>query len=290
MEDLRPTEEPGSNIVNVEMAAAWNGHEGDSWTEHAERYEAAASRIWSVFLDSRPIAEGDHVLDIGCGTGKSTREAALLAAPGHALGVDLSARMLGHARRRSAAEGIENVAFEQADAQVHPFDHAVFDVAISSFGAMFFADPVAAFANIGGALRPGGRLAILAWRDLARNQWLNVLREALAIGRTLPEPPPSMPGPFGLADADHVHRILDAAGFEGIDLQAVDEPVELGTDADDAFSFVRTMGIVEGLTQDLDENARARALDQVYRALVEHQSDEGVLLGSSAWLIGARRP
>ena len=277
-------------IANVEQAAAWDGHEGDMWTEHAERYEATGRGIWKVFLDTRPISERDHVVDIGCGTGKSTRDVARLAPSGLVLGVDLSAKMLERARERSAAEGLTNVRFQQADAQVHPFDNDGYDVAISSFGAMFFADPVAAFRNIGRALRPGGRLAVLAWRELARNQWLTVLREVLALGRSLPEPSPSIPGPFGLAEPGHVRRVLGTAGFEGIDVEPIDEPIELGTDADDAFSFVRTLGIVEGLTQDLDDKTKARALDEVHGALVAHETDQGVLLGSSAWLITARRP
>lgn len=280
----------GLTIANVEQAAAWDGSEGDMWTKHAERYEATGRRIWNVFLERQPISEHDRVLDIGCGTGKSTRDAARLAASGLALGVDLSARMLERARQCSAAEGLTNVRFEQADAQVHPFDEESFDVAISSFGAMFFADPVAAFGNIARALKPGGRLAVLAWRELARNQWLTVLREALAVGRPLPEPPPAVPGPFGLAEPAHVRRVLGAAGLEGTDVEPIDEPIEFGTDADDAFSFVRTLGIVEGLTQDLDDTTKARALDAVHGALVAHDTDEGVLLGSSAWLITARRP
>ncbi|HUP70770.1 MAG TPA: methyltransferase domain-containing protein [Acidimicrobiales bacterium] len=278
------------NIANEEMAAAWDGHEGDVWTEHAERYEAAGQRLWNVFLERRPIAAGDSVLDIGCGTGKSTREAARLATPGQVLGVDLSSRMLEYARRRSEEQGLTNVRFEQADAQVHSFEEAGFDVAISSFGAMFFADPFTAFANIGRALKPGGRLAVLAWQELAKNRWLNVVREALAAGRTLPQPPPSAPGPFGLADPTHVRRVLEAAGFEEIDLQAVEEPMNFGTDGDDAFSFFATAGIVEGLTEDLEEEAKAAALEKLHRALVAHQSEEGVLLGSSAWLITAHRP
>lgn len=284
------TPELATTTANVEQAAAWDGHEGDMWTEHAERYEAVGRRIWNVFLDERPIAESDRVLDIGCGTGKSTRDAARLASSGRVLGLDLSAKMLERARERSASEGLTNIGFEQADAQVHPFDEDSFDVAISSFGAMFFADPVAAFANVARALQPGGRLALLAWRELARNQWLTALRETLALGRVLPEPPPSVPGPFGLADPEHVRRLLGAAGFEEVGLESIDEPMVFGTDADDAFSFVRTLSIVEGLTQGLDESDKGTALDAVHRALVAHATDEGVLLGSSAWLITARRP
>lgn len=277
-------------IANQEMAAAWDGHEGDVWTEHAQRYEAAGQLLWELFLERRPIKPGDVVLDIGCGTGKSTRDAARLAAPGQVLGVDLSSRMLEYARRCSEEQGLTNLRFEQADAQVHPFEEAAFDVAISSFGVMFFADPFAAFTNIGRALKPGGRLAMLAWQELAKNEWLNVVRESLAAGRTLPQPPPSAPGPFGFADPDHVRRVLEAGGFDDIELESVEEPVNLGTDGDDAFSFFSTVGIVEGLTQDLEEEAKAAALEKLHRALVAHQSEEGVLLGSSAWLITGHRP
>jgi len=276
-------------IANVEMAAAWDGHEGDMWTTHADRYETIGWRIWSAFLDRGLVSAGDDVLDIGCGTGKPTRDLARLASPGRVVGVDLSARMLERARAGCVAEGLTNLTFLQADAQVHPFDPESFDLAVSCFGAMFFGDQAAAFGNIRRSLRPGGRLAVLAWQELARNEWLRTLRAALAAGRSLPEPPTGGPGPFGLAEPGHVRRVLTAAGFEGVELEAIEEPMEFGTDGDDAFSFARTLGIVEGMTHDLDDQATARALDAVHDALVAHETGEGVLIGSSAWLITARR-
>jgi len=277
-------------IANVEMARAWDGEEGERWAAHAERYEAAAARAWRRVRDLGLVAAGGAVLDVGCGTGASTRDLARDAAPGPVLGVDLSSQMLELARRRSAEEGLANVAFEQADAQVHPFAAESFDVAVSSFGAMFFADPVAAFANLRRALRPGGRLAVLAWRDQRRNQWVTAIQEALAGGRSLPGPPPNAPGPFGLADAGHVREVLAGAGFAEIDLLSVDEPVWLGRDADDAWAFVRTMGIVKGLTADLDPAARELAFERVRAALAVAAGADGVLFASSAWLITAHRP
>lgn len=276
-------------IANVEQAAAWDGQEGEHWAEHAERYESATRRTWKRFLDEGLILESDEVLDIGCGTGKSTRDAARIATAGSALGVDLSARMLAVARERSTAERLGNVSLLQADAQVHPFEGNTVDIAISSFGAMFFGDPVAAFANIARAVRPGGRLALLAWRELARNEWVTALRGALAVGRALPEPPPGATGPFGFADPDRVRAILGEAGFDDVAFEAIDEPIEFGTDAEDAFGFVRSFGITQGLTQDLDDVAKARALDALHATLIAHGTDDGVLLGTSAWLITARR-
>ena len=277
-------------IANVEMASAWDGEEGERWAAHADRYERTGLRLARRLRDAAAVARGDAVLDVGCGTGSSTRDAARSAAPGPVLGVDLSSQMLEVARRRAAAEGLDNVSFEQADAQVHPFAEEAFDVAVSSFGAMFFADPVEAFANVRRALRPGGRLALLAWRDLRRNQWITAIRDALALGRPLPEPPSGAPGPFGLAGADHVRAVLAGAGFTGVDLESVDEPVWLGADADDAWAFVRTMGIVKGLTSELDPDDRERAFEQVRAMLAGAAGPEGVQFASSAWLVTAHRP
>jgi SAM-dependent methyltransferase len=276
-------------IANVEQAAAWDGPEGAHWAEHAERYERAGWRHQQRFLGAGLISVGDRVLDIGCGTGKSTRDAAGVAAEGSALGVDLSTRMLERAREKSEAEGITNIGFEQADAQVHPFERDAFDVAISNFGVMFFGDPVAAFANIGAALTSEGRLAVMAWRELARNEWVQAIRGALAVGRQLPEPPPDAPTPFSLADPDRVQRILGAAGYVDVELTPVDEPIEFGADADAAYRFMSTTGIVHGLTHELDDARTAQALANLRATVEAHETGEGVLFGTSAWLITARR-
>jgi SAM-dependent methyltransferase len=276
-------------IANVEMAKAWDGEEGDQWTEAADRYEASGQRIWRRFLDAGLISSTDHVLDLGCGTGHSTRDAARAANAGFVLGVDLSSRMLQEARRRAEAEGVHNVEFLQADAQVHPFDEATFDIAISSFGGMFFGDPVAAYRNIGAALRPNATLGLLAWRPLGDNDWLNVVRDSLAAGRDLPAPPTGAPGPFGLADADGVRSILGDAGFGEIALTPIDEPMWFGRDAADAWSFWGASGVVRGLSHGLDDDARTGAHATLQRALADHETPEGVLIGSASWLITARR-
>lgn len=273
---------------NADMATAWDGPEGEQWAANAERYEGTARRLWQRFLERVPIAPDAVVLDIGCGTGRSARVVARLARRGSVLGVDLSSPMLAYARDAAAREGILNVRFEQADAQVHPFAPGTFDLAISMFGAMFFADPVAAFANVRRALRPDGRLALVAWRPLRENAWLTGVREAVAMGRALPEPPAGLPGPFGLADPDQVRDVLGAAGFADVSVEPVDEPMELGRTADEAYAFVADLGIARGLTQDLDEEARATAFAALRRLVDDHATPEGVLIGSAAWLVTAR--
>ena len=124
-------------IANVEMANAWDGEEGDQWTEFADNYDEGMRSIWARFLAANLIATGDRVLDIGCGNGQSSRDAARRATTGSVLGVDLSTSMLAEARRRAVAENVSNVEFLQADAQVHAFVPGGFDNAMSRYGVMF---------------------------------------------------------------------------------------------------------------------------------------------------------
>ena len=149
--------------ANAAQAAEWDGPAGAHRTRHAAVFDAEARPHNERFRAAAGVGHGDRVLDIGCGTGQSTRDAARAAVAGSALGIDLSAQMLEHARRVSSEQGLTNVSFQQADAQVHRFPAGGFDVAISRFGSMFFDDPVAAFGNIGQALRPGGRLVLMVW-------------------------------------------------------------------------------------------------------------------------------
>lgn len=279
----------GTEVVNTDQAAAWDGHEGDMWTDYADRYDRAGRWIWQRFVAASPIGQADRIVDVGCGTGRSTRAVARIARDGAATGIDLSTRMLELARTRSADEGLDNVTFIRGDAQVFPFEPASFDVAISSFGTMFFNDPVAAFANIGRAVRSDGTLALLAWRSLPENEWLMALRGALALGRDLPTPPPDAPTPFSLADPERVRGILGAAGFDDVELTAIDEPMDLGADASDALEYAKNMGIVQGLSEGLDDDARAQAMSNLATLFAERERAEGVLISSAAWLISARR-
>src|SRR4051794_3138693 len=181
---------------NVEQAKAWDGDEGEYWATHSEWFDRSIESYHRSFLDAAAIAPTDRVLDIGCGTGQTTRDAARRAASGAALGIDLSSRMIEVARQQATNEGVDNVTFEQVDAQVHPFDAGSFDVAISRTGAMFFGDMGAAFANIARAIRRDGRLALLTWQPLPANEWIREISMAMAAGRPLPAPPPDAPGPF----------------------------------------------------------------------------------------------
>ncbi|WP_331767768.1 class I SAM-dependent methyltransferase [Embleya sp. NBC_00896] len=250
-------------------------------------YDAELSRYNVRLRAAAGVRTADRVLDIGCGTGQTTRDAAGSAPFGSALGVDLSGPMVDRARRLSEKGGIRNVAFERADAQVHPFAPGGFTLGISRFGTMFFTDPVAAFANIGWALRPGARLVQLVWQAEDRQEWFGAIRHALAGGGMAPAGLGD--GAFSLADPTVAAGVLTAAGFTAIEITEVREPIYYGPDAARARDALSNLRMVEDLVADLDAAATARAFGRLPATLDAHDTGEGVWFDSRAWLVTARR-
>jgi SAM-dependent methyltransferase len=279
MNDVHPS--------NIDAATAWDGPTGDAWVENADLFDAGVGRYLPAFLEAAAIAPDARVLDVGCGTGLTTREAARRATGGHATGVDLSSRMLDLARRRAADEGLTNVEFVQADVQIADLGEARYDRIISRNGVMFFGDPVAAFSNLARALAPGGRMVLMVWQAMSENPWLTAFRNAVAVGRDLPMPPPGAPGPFSLADPARVRSLLTTAGFAEPRLTGVRERTYVGPDVATAERYVSA--IVGTLLTELDDADRATATAALRADLQQHLGPDGVTYPSAVWIVTATR-
>jgi SAM-dependent methyltransferase len=282
------------NIANADQAERWNsGEDVAHWIDHQARYDRMLEPFTALILQAAAVRPGGHVLDIGCGCGATTLAVAPLAAPGQAVGIDLSGPMLARARAGAEAAGLGNAVFEQADAQVHALEPARFDTVISRFGMMFFADPVAAFTNIRSAARPGGTLVFVCWQPLAANQWLLVPGAALA-----EHVPPVVqeqgdgPGMFAFADPDRVRQVLAAAGWR--DIEITPERISMllggGGSVDDAVEFLRTGSIGRTMLAGADAGTIDRAVASVAAAFAGHADADGVRLGAAVWLVQGVAP
>ncbi|GAB3746872.1 class I SAM-dependent methyltransferase [Nocardiopsis nanhaiensis] len=281
-------------IVNTHQYEAWNGYEGQHWADNHERYDAMVGSGNRALFQAADIQPADRVLDIGCGNGLTTRRAATWASDGHAHGIDLSGPMLARARVTAEEKAIANVRFEQGDAQVHPFPRASYDVAISRGGVWYFSDPVAAFTNIASALRGSGRLAIATpsreaperggFPDIFGIMWEHV-----------PDTPSlsvddDTTGAATLSTPEGVTEVLSAAGF--VDVRPVPSRAEmyLGRDAEEATTFLFSMGPIRHWFRDVDEEGRQQARAAVVRALAEHTDARGVRQPATGLLTTAVKP
>jgi SAM-dependent methyltransferase len=267
-------------MTNVEMTELWNGRSADLWVAEAVRFDTMLAPFGRRLLEAAGLRPGQRVLDVGCGTGAVSLDAARAVAPaGSVTGIDLSDPMLGLARQRAEQQDSEvDVEFLSGDAQTARFDRS-FDVVLSRFGVMFFDDPRAAFSNLARATRPGGRLCFVCWQEMFANEWLAVPALAAVGHLGVPElPEPGSPGPFSLADAEHTARLLESAGWTDISVEAHADEMQIGRDADDVVAFLLSdeMGrrLVDGKDQATVEAGTAAAVE----AVRPYMGPEGVVM------------
>lgn len=229
------TDGKAGGMANEGERRRWNdGRWVDEWTKREQMTDV----VTPVLLEVVAPGPGERVLDVGCGGGKTSLAAARAVGPsGTVVGADLSEHLAGIARRRAAEAGTGNARFLVADVQTDALDEAPFDAAMSQFGVMFFDEPVAAFANIGSHLRPGGRLTFACWQHVRANPWFVGPALAGLLPTPTPPPPGKRPtGPFSLADPAEVEAVLEAAGFEDVAVTGHERALEVADDlvTDDA--------------------------------------------------------
>jgi SAM-dependent methyltransferase len=207
---------------------------------------------------------------------------------GHVLGIDISGPMLARARQNVPAGA--QVDFVLADATVHPFEPASFDLLVSRFGVMFFAEPAVSFANLHKAMRPSGRLAFACWRDPRENPFFMAPLQAVYKHAPKPPPPgPEDPGPFSFASEARVRRILDEAGFKGIAMEPCDLSLDIavGRGLDAAVESTLEIGPAARALADQSPEVRAAATQSIREALAPFVRGQAVPLSASLWIVTA---
>jgi SAM-dependent methyltransferase len=265
----------------------------DAWERRADMLNAFSDTYGIPTMDALSVQSGEHVLDVGCGPGTTAIELAeRVGSSGSVVGVDISPAMVAAATRRAAKTGVTNVRFEAANAQTENLG-GPFDAVYSRFGVMFFADPVAAFGNIGGSLRSGGRLACAVWGPLPDNPWMFIptLAASAVLKAELTIPGPDEPGPFSLADPEHIGTVLEQAGFVGTSIDPIlGARVFTAATADDDVRTLLEVGPLGEAFGAADDTTRQAAVDAVLVAIEPYAEQEVWTLPGSAFTVTARRP
>lgn len=283
---------PVGDERNAQQIAYWNGPGGERWLGRQEAQDAVLAPISDALVARADVAVGDRVLDVGCGCGATTFAfARRVGHGGRVVGLDISAPMLGRARERAPADA--PVEFVLADATVHAFPSDSFDLLVSRFGVMFFAEPAASFANLRAALRRDARVVFACWRPLRDNPWLTVpLAVVHEHAPPLPQRDPDDPGMFSLAREDRVKRTLGDAGFAAAALERHDFYFDIaaGRGLDAAVDAALDVGPAAHALEGQPPQVRAAAAASMRAALTPHVAGDTVPLGASIWIVTARNP
>jgi SAM-dependent methyltransferase len=276
--------------VNADMLAFWNGNGGHTWVARQKHTDITLAPVTEALLAFSAPRVGERVLDVGCGCGAPTLEIARAVGPtGRVAALDISGPMLAEGAARATAAGITNIDWREADPATAPLD--AFDLLTSAFGMMFFGDPVAAFANMRRAADPNSRMAIVCWRSLAENPWMEVPMNAVA--RHLPPRPtpvPHAPGMFAFADPEYGAEVLAASGwgppsFEKLD---IDLDIAAGRGLDEAVEQSTQIGAVNSWLRNQPTEVVSAAVASLHEALAPHAQGGSVRLPGAMWLIGSR--
>jgi SAM-dependent methyltransferase len=274
----------------------WNEPGGTAWTLWQERMDLQLASLGRAVIEAVAPRDGDRVLDIGCGCGDLTLQVAGLVGPsGQATGVDISAPMLTRARERATQSGLARTQFLEVDAQVADMGDlgGPFDAAVSRFGVMFFADPIAAFANIASLVSAGGRLGFVCWQAPDLNPWMSTLaRELATLFPAQPPPDPHAPGPFAFADPVRTRDIVGAGGWANVSVKScVRKTRVFGTDDFDvAVDGSLAIGGAARLLMNATAVQRSQARRIAERVVRSFWSTDSAVVDSACWLVSAQRP
>jgi ubiquinone/menaquinone biosynthesis C-methylase UbiE len=281
---------PKSHDANADQVAFWNGVAGRHWTDRQSVQDIVLSPVTDRLIARTDAQGGQRILDIGCGCGATTIELAKQVGPsGHVLGIDISVPMLERARQLTGKDLPAD--YVLADATIYPFDPASFDLLVSRFGVMFFADPVLSFRNLRKSLRPKGRLVFACWREPRENGWM--MAPLMAVYKHVPKLPqlgPEDPGPFAFADEARVRRILTEAGFTDVVVEAcpLTFDVAAGRGLEAAVQGALEIGPASRALEGHPPELVAAAIQSIREALTPFAKGQSVLLPGAIWLVTAR--
>lgn len=274
---------------NSEMIDYWNGQAGERWREEADALDTLLAPFADSIVAALPDGLRGDILDVGCGAGALSLKVAGRYGGVSVTGVDVSQPMLSLARERADAIGAK-ATFVEADAGSFS-SHQKFNGLISRYGVMFFANPVAAFANLHAQMAEGAPLCFACWRPAPENEWVMApMRAALPfMDAPPPSPEPRRPGPFAFAESDYITHILDTAGWKEVWIEAWDGKVSMpGDSLSEAADFSLGIGPLARLIaeQDIDKAAVKSALE-TDMALKMNATGQ-VELEAAAWIVTAR--
>jgi len=277
------------NEINTDMLAFWNGVGGQTWVRRQEHTDITLAPVTDALTAFAAPRLGERVVDVGCGCGAPTLDfARAVGANGRVVGIDISGPMLVEGERRAKAADLANIDWREADPATATLDE--YDLLISAFGVMFFGDRVAAFANMRRGASPNARMALVCWRTLSENPWMEMPMKAVASHLPpRPKPVPNAPGMFAFADPDHVTEVLTASGWAAPRFERLDMDLDIaaGRGLEEAVVQSTQIGAINSWLRNQPEAIVAAATASIRDALAPYRDGASVRLPGAMWLISS---
>ena len=260
-----------------------------AWAEYADEADQRAATVTDAMLEGAAVGPGLRVLELACGPGGAGFAAAERVQPGGAVVLsDVADEMVAVAAARARVRDLPNVCTMTLDLEAIDQPDRSYDRVLCRDGLMFALVPPRAVREMHRVLRDDGRIAVVVWGPRERNPWLSIVLDAVSAPLGMPVPPPGVPGPFSLDDADRLGRLFVAAGFVDVGVRELDVP--LRTPSFDTF-WQRTCalaGPVAGIIAGLAVDDRSALVDRARIAVEPYRSSTGVELPGVALLATAR--
>ncbi len=275
--------------VNVDQKKFWNESKGKSWVELQPKIDSLLKPIGEAALSKLNPIEGEKIAELGCGTGTmSFLISKKIGKSGLVQGFDISEPMLDYAEKRRINSNLVNIKYTLADLQTYEFKENSFDALFSRFGVMFFDNPVVAFSNLRRSLKRGGRFIFACWAERLENDWIELPTEIASRFLELPPTPPEKtPGPFAFEDKEYVISILNEAGWKNVSFENFSCAHSAGRTLDEAARFLGRMGPMSGPIENSGSKTRERFFEALKLELSKYETDEGIMMNFSTWIVSA---
>jgi SAM-dependent methyltransferase len=245
------------------------------WAKWEHVFATSLSEATEALMDMADVRRGMRVLDVACGAGSQSIQAAKRVGPdGGVVASDISSTMLDHVRQNAAHAGLRNIETLESAAEEIPDQQTGFDASICRMGLMLFPSPGNALRAIRRALKPGARFAALVFTTPASNPFMAQPMAILLRHAAKSPPGPGQPGIFALGGEGVLERLMNDSGFADVKTETVRAPLILPSASDAVQLMQEAAGAYRAVVADLSEEERSKAWSEVHDCLKQFESGD----------------
>jgi len=246
------------------------------WARWEQAFSVGLSSATDTLIDMAGIRPGMRVLDLACGAGSQSVQAANRVGPtGRVVASDISATMLEYVRRNAARAGLQNIEVLECAAEDLDETQPPFDASISRLGLMLFPSPRGALEAVQRVLRSDARFAALVFTTPVNNPFMAQPMAILLRHAGKSPPGPGQPGIFALGGGGILESLMKDGGLADVKTRTVRAPLSLSATSDALEMMQQAFGAYRAVVANLSDVEKSKAWDEVYECLKQFETSRG---------------